>query len=105
MTTTREVQTYLQSCDLSTTRMSTVSKHLSLSCRALQLRLSGEGTTFTQLFDAERKWRCEGGLSRNKCMEASRLAKLCGYTQRESFYRAFKNWHGESLRQWREGVK
>ena len=101
MTTTREVQRYLQSCDLSRATRPDAARSMGISQNAMAKRLRKEGASFSELLEHERRWRCVGGLSKNRHMEGDQLARKCGYTHRESFYRAFRQWYGVTLTQWR----
>ena len=77
-----------------------VSRALDLAPRTLQLRLTEEGTSFTQIHDAVRADLAVKYL-RNSDLSAAQVSEMLGYASPSSFSRSFRRWHGESLRQQR----
>lgn len=90
MSTTEQVQQYLANCDMSRARRALVARDLALSSSALGRRLVGEGTTFQALVVAEQKRRV---LSMPRAY-GKQMMDACGYTELNSFYRAFRKWFG-----------
>lgn len=101
MRTADRVKTILADADLLRTNHRRVAETLHISSSTLVRRLQAEGITFQELVDAERMRRCEVALEVNPETRGHRLAELCGYTERNSFYRAFIRWYGESFSDYR----
>jgi len=66
--------------------LQSLAKELAMSTRTLQRRLTDEGITFQQLVEETRR----------------ELARLLGYEDSNSFYRAFNGWEGVSPGEWLE---
>ena len=73
---------------------------LGISTRALQRRLSEEGTTFTTVLRDLRR-EVAMGLIRHREMAVCEIAYLLGYAEPSTFHRAFRRWTGTSPREYR----
>jgi AraC-like DNA-binding protein len=78
-----------------------VARHLHLSVRTLQRRLSDAGTTFQQVLEETRRELARDYLG-VKTIELSEAAFLLGYEDTNSFFRAFHDWEGTTPGEWRE---
>lgn len=72
-----------------------VTGQLSTSARTLQRQLSHEGTSFQEVLARTREGLARDYLARDD-LRTSEIAFLLGYTDTNSFYRAFKAWTGET---------
>lgn len=82
-----------------------VSKRLNLSRRTLQRRLTAEGAPFQSIVDDVRRELAEEYL-RNSPISCAEIAFLIGFADPNSFFRAFRDWTGqtpESVRAGRAG--
>jgi AraC-like DNA-binding protein len=70
-----------------------VAKHLSMSVRTMQRRLSEEGTSFKALVDATRRDLAKHYLS-DPSYSISEITFLLGFSETSNFTRAFRRWHG-----------
>lgn len=70
---------------------------LDLAPRTLQLHLTREGTSFSQLRDAVRADLAAKFLH-DSTLGAARIAEILGYADPTSFSRAFRRWNGQPLR-------
>lgn len=77
--------------------MRSVARHLAVSTRTLQLRLRHEGTTFQALLNGTRESLARRYLVEST-MPATEIAFLLGYSDTNSFYRAFHAWTGQTPR-------
>lgn len=75
--------------------MRVVARHLAVSTRTLQRRLRDEQTTFQTVLNATREALARHYLTAST-MPASEIAFLLGYTDTNSFYRAFHTWTGQT---------
>ena len=73
---------------------------LGISVRALQRRLSEEGTTFATVLRGLRR-EVAMGLIHHREMAVCEIAYLLGYAEPSTFYRAFRRWTGTSPREYR----
>lgn len=73
--------------------ISAVTGHLATSARTLQRQLTQEGTSFQKVLARTREALARNYLARND-LRISEIAFLLGYTDTNSFYRAFKTWTG-----------
>ncbi|MDR6884042.1 AraC family transcriptional regulator ligand-binding domain-containing protein [Bacillus sp. 3255] len=80
--------------------MRAVARELGMSNRTLQRRLTDEGTTFKQLLTQARHEQSLEYLKDPK-LELKEVAFLIGYTDQNSFYRAFRLWEGDTPANWR----
>lgn len=70
-----------------------VTGQLATSARTLQRQLSQEGTSFQKVLATTREGLARDYLARED-LRTSEIAFLLGYTDTNSFYRAFKTWTG-----------
>jgi AraC family transcriptional regulator, mar-sox-rob regulon activator len=98
MTTTEKVQEYLRTCDLRRTRQETVAEALGLSNTTMRRRLRAEGVQYYELVEAERLRRCEQLLQDKPMARGKEMMDELGYTELNSFFRAFKRWTGLNFR-------
>ncbi|MDC3983018.1 AraC family transcriptional regulator [Polyangium jinanense] len=70
-----------------------IARRLALSPRTLQRRLKDEGVVFNDLLDEQRRALCDRYLQ-DRSLSIQEIAFLLGYTERSSFYRAFRRWTG-----------
>lgn len=77
-----------------------VSRALDLPSRTLQLRLTEEGTSFSQIHDAVRADLALKYL-RYSDLSAAQISETLGYATPTAFSRSFRRWNGVSLREHR----
>ncbi|MBB6734530.1 helix-turn-helix transcriptional regulator [Cohnella zeiphila] len=77
-----------------------VASELGLSDRTLQRRLTEDGTTFKSLLARARHERACEYLA-DPAIDIKEVAFLVGYEDQSSFYRAFRQWEGETPSNWR----
>lgn len=82
----------------------TIAAEMGLSARSLQRRLAEQHTTFNQQLrqvqqESAQQYLRDGNLS------TSEIAYLIGYADPNSFSRAFKNWTGQTLSQYRQTLR
>jgi AraC-like DNA-binding protein len=75
------------------TRIDTIARHLAMSARSLQRRLSAEGVTYQDLVEATRKEAATRYVA-SSTLSLAEIAYLVGYSEPASFHRAFKRWYG-----------
>lgn len=80
--------------------MGAVAKELALSERTLQRRLADEGTRFQDLLAQARRELAHEYLA-NRQLEMGDVAFLLGFDDQNSFFRAFRQWEGETPARWR----
>lgn len=95
--TTQRIVAHLAICDLRRARAEIVARELSMSDSTMRRHLASEGSSFQTLLDDERKRRVQ---SMHGC-HGKRLADACGYTELNSFYRAFRRWYGRNFIEYR----
>ncbi|WP_336760022.1 helix-turn-helix transcriptional regulator [Paenibacillus sp. USHLN196] len=78
----------------------TVAKELRMSDRTLQRRLTEENTNFKQLLTEARHEQARAYLA-DPSLDIKEVAFLVGYEDQNSFYRAFRNWEGDTPSNWR----
>ena len=95
MTTREQAEAILMVAYLSTMNLGRMAEALNVSTAQLRRRLLAEGTNYTALLEAERRRRCDQLLQEHgrRCYGKIVAAEL-GYVELNSFYRAFKAWHG-----------
>ena len=71
-----------------------------MSERTLQRHLSRAGLSFQVLLDRSRQHLAEAYLHDTR-LELAEIALLLGYSEQSAFQRAFKQWTGQTPRQWR----
>ena len=72
-----------------------VAKVLSMSSRTLKRRLAGEGTSYSELLEAERRARAENLLG-HSAMSVKEISAALGYADTAAFSHAFQRWTGKS---------
>ena len=80
--------------------MRAIAKQLAVSERTLQRRLAEEGTRFQDVLTEARRELAREYLA-NAQLEMSDVAFLLGFDDQNSFYRAFRQWEGETPARWR----
>ncbi|EHI75478.1 transcriptional regulator [Streptococcus criceti] len=80
--------------------LAAVAERLGLSARTLQRQLAAEKTTFKEEVLRIQKSMAFSYLDLS--MSVDEIAYLVGYSETSSFLRAFKNWTGKTLKQYRE---
>lgn len=80
--------------------MQTVAKELHMSDRTLQRRLTDEGTSYKELLTQTRHEQAIEYLA-DPSLEIKEVAFLVGYEDQNSFYRAFRQWEGDTPSHWR----
>lgn len=78
-----------------------VAKELAVSVRTLQRKLLNEKTTFIKQLNHTRELLAKSYL-RDKTMTNDDIAFLIGYSDTNSFIRAFKNWTGMTIKEYKE---
>jgi AraC-like DNA-binding protein len=77
-----------------------IAKELALSDRTLQRRLSEEGTRFQDVLTEARRELAREYLV-NGHLDMADVAFLLGFDDQNSFFRAFRQWEGETPARWR----
>lgn len=77
-----------------------VAKELSMSDRTLQRRLTDENTSFKFLLTQARHEQAREYLA-DPSLDIKEVAFLIGYEDQNSFYRAFRQWEGDTPSNWR----
>jgi AraC-like DNA-binding protein len=72
-----------------------VARHLGMSPRTLQRRLKDHPLTYAQLLEETRRRLAENYLA-DPALTLAEVAYLCGYREQTSFFRAFRQWTGET---------
>ncbi|MEM8932305.1 MAG: AraC family transcriptional regulator ligand-binding domain-containing protein [Acidobacteriota bacterium] len=80
--------------------MSDVARHVGMSARTLQRRLSERGRSFQSLVDEARPQLAER-LLRETDYSLAEVAFMTGFAEQSSFTRAFKRWAGRTPRSYR----
>jgi AraC-like DNA-binding protein len=95
MTFADRVRAHLRDADLSRTSQQRIASTLHMSDTTLRRRLRNEGLSYQQLLDDERKRRTDECLDKwGNQAYGKRISDVCGYTELNSFYRAFRRWTG-----------
>lgn len=68
---------------------------LNVSSRTLRRRLNGEGSSYREILESVRRELAQNYL-RSTDMTVESIAYRLGYEEPNSFYKAFKRWHGSS---------
>ena len=92
---------YLETADLSRAKAYYIAEHFGMSYSTFKRRL-GE-TEFHDLVIAERKRRVLEGIHQGK--RGWDLTNLAGYSERQTFYRAFASWFGVPYSRYVERVQ
>jgi AraC-like DNA-binding protein len=77
-----------------------VGRELAMSSRAMQRVLRDNGTSFRQLLEDVRREHAQSYLSTTSFSD-DEVAFLLGFEEANSFYRAFRSWHGVSPAEFR----
>ena len=80
--------------------ISHVARHLGMSGRTLQRRLSEQGASYQKLVDTARR-RLARRLLRKTDYSLAEIAFMTGFAEQSSFTRAFKRWAGQTPRSYR----
>jgi AraC-like DNA-binding protein len=96
----RRVLRILLLSNLETISAEEVASRLYVSQSTLRRRLSTEQTSYQQLLDQVRRYRCEKALAR-RWLPGKCIAGQLGFSQANSFYRAFGRWMGMSYTQYK----
>ena len=80
--------------------MRAIARQLALSERTLQRRLADEGTRFQDVLTQARRELAREYLA-NRQLEMADVAFLLGFDDQNSFFRAFRQWEGETPSRWR----
>ncbi len=80
--------------------ITSVAKHLGMSGRTLQRRLSDRGSSFQKLVDESRRQLAERLLQQTDYSLAE-VAFMTGFSEQSAFTRAFKRWAGQTPRSYR----
>lgn len=78
----------------------TVARELGMSDRTLQRRLTDENTSFNQLLTQARQEQARIYLA-DLSLDIEEVGFMIGYEDKNSFYRAFRAWEGETPARWR----
>jgi AraC-like DNA-binding protein len=80
-----------------------VSRQLNMAPRTLQRRLSAEGLSYEELADDVRRGTAERLLA-DAALSVGEIGYLLGFSEPSAFHRAFKRWHDETPREYRQRV-
>ena len=80
--------------------ISDVARHLAMSGRTLQRRLSEQGVSYQTLVDESRRLLAQNLLQQTEYSLAE-IAFMTGFAEQSSFTRAFKRWAGQTPRSYR----
>jgi AraC-like DNA-binding protein len=80
-----------------------IAKMFCMSSRTLQRRLSAEGTNFSQMLDAVRRYLAEQYVT-DPSLSLTEISFLLGFSRLSSFSRAFRRWTGQSPSAAREAL-
>ncbi|MFT5587455.1 MAG: AraC-like DNA-binding protein [Cognaticolwellia sp.] len=72
-----------------------IAKQLGMSPRTLQRRLTQHQVNYAQLLEQTRRGLAEKYLA-DTALTLAEVAYLCGYSEQTSFFRAFRQWTGET---------
>lgn len=105
MSTSEQAEAILRAADLSRVSAGQVAALLRMSGTTLRRKLREEGTSYSALLESERKRRCALLLKeRGRRCYGKIVAAELGYVELNSFYRAFKAWHGTGFTEARVGL-
>ena len=100
MSTTEQVMKYLSTCDMSRSGRPDAARALGTNDCALGRRLRAEGVQYSNLVKQEKIRRCVALLSVDPDAGGNRLTAACGYADKSSFFRAFREWFGVNFKQY-----
>jgi len=98
--TTEAVLRALLNMDLRHCNVTEVARLMGMSASTLRRRLQDDRTSFSFLSDRARQYRCEQ-LLKTQWLPGKCLADKLGYSEPNSFYRAFKRWTGIAFREYK----
>ena len=101
MSLTERVTHHLRTADLSRLRHQDIASACCMSYTSLRRKLRAEGTTFERLRDSERKRRVEQALAVNPCVTCHTLTEICGFSEYQTLIRAFRDWFGMPLSEYK----
>jgi AraC-like DNA-binding protein len=81
-----------------------VARQLNMASRTLQRRLTSEGLSYEQLVDDVRRVAAERLLA-DAALSVGEIGYLLGFSEPSAFHRAFKRWHDETPREYRQRAK
>ncbi len=90
--------------NLDTLRAADVARRLHISPSTLRRRLRSEQTSYQKLLDRARRYRCKKALSR-RWLPGKTIAGDLGFSQPNSFYRAFGRWTGMSYSEYKRQLR
>ncbi|MFO0693836.1 MAG: AraC family transcriptional regulator [Polyangiales bacterium] len=93
--TSRVREALVQGLEAGDVRVGAVAKKLATSERSLQRHLRDEGTSFADLLDDVRRDLALRYL-RDAALSVSEVAYMLGYSEKATFFRAFRKWTGET---------
>lgn len=99
--TRNRVLRLLLSGELERTRSTDVASCLAMSNSTLRRHLHAEGTSYQELLNAVRHHSCEKALSR-RWVPGKCLAAELGFSEPNSFYRAFNRWTGKTYTEYKK---
>jgi AraC-like DNA-binding protein len=105
MTTTEQVQQYLATADMHEARDWSVAKALGTSLTTMRRRLRREGTNFCALREAEKRRRCMELLAKDPRAGGNEIADSCGFSEKNAATRAFRQWFGCALRDYKTALR
>jgi AraC-like DNA-binding protein len=100
----RRVLRLLLAADLDSIQAADVAAALHISASTLRRRLRREQTSYQLLLDRVRRHRCQQVLAR-RWLPGKCLASSLGFSQPNSFYRAFGKWTGMSYTQYKKQLR
>jgi AraC-like DNA-binding protein len=77
-----------------------IGRHVAMSQRTLQRRLQEEGVSFADVL-ADTRRRLAFGYLADPTLNLAEVARLLGYREETSLFRAFRRWSGMSPSAWR----
>jgi len=100
----RRVFRLLLSADLDTVRATEIARQMFVSPSTMRRRLRREHTNYQTILDQVRRHRCEQALSRH-WVPGKSIARDLGFSQPNSFYRAFGKWTGMTYTQYKRQLR
>lgn len=97
----RRVLRQLLLANLNDIHAADIASRLHVSPSTLRRRLRRENTSYQQLLDRVRHFRCEKAL-RKRWLPGKSMAPALGFSQANSFYRAFGRWTGMTYTQYKK---
>lgn len=85
------------------TSIEAISKKLAISKRSLQRQLAADGTTFIDVLQITREKLAKHYLEKSD-LTISEIAFLLGFTEENSFYRAFRSWTNKTPETFRQKI-